>query len=214
MDEIFLIYNDGRLITHMSYRAAEVDDQIFSSMLIALQGFVKETFKTEEALSRFDFGSRKMVLEKGTFVILAVALSGTEPKILKDNMHTLIQKVEGLYAGVVEKWNGEVNQFKDVNLLLSPLFDIKKGLKIKKEKEEVTVKSGIEFFGGYVRLKVAISNGMSFGAQEVRLTLNFDQMTLRLSHIDPAYPMDNSTVNLGTVPPGEKRTVAQVLASA
>jgi hypothetical protein len=203
IDEIFLIYNDGRLITHVSYKAAAIDDQIFSSMLVALQGFVKDSFRTEDTLSRFDYGSRKMVLEKGKFLILATALSGTEPSMLKENMHTLIQKLEGLYAGIVENWDGELKQFKDVNLLLSPLFDIKKGLKIRTEKEEVKVKSGIEFFGGYVRLKVAISNELSGPIEDVRLKLAYDNMTLQLSHIDPQYPRDASMVMLGAIPAGE-----------
>jgi hypothetical protein len=208
IDEIFLIYQDGRLISSVSYKEAAIDNQLFSSMLIALQGFVKESFQTEDGLSRFDFGTRKMVLEKGQYLFLAVALSGPEPKILKENMHVLVQKVEGLYAGVIENWDGQVNRFRDVNLMLAPLFDIKKGLKIKKEKEEVTVRSGIEFFGGYVRLKVAVSNDLSVPIKDIELTLTYDQMTLRLSHIQPEYPMRGSTVYLAAIEPNEKRTVA------
>jgi hypothetical protein len=208
IDEIFLIYQDGRLISHVSYKEAHIDNQLFSSMLIALQGFVKESFQTEDGLSRFDYGTRKMILERGQYLILAVALSGPEPKILKENMHILIQKVEGLYAGVIENWDGSVERFRDVNLMLAPLFDIKKGLKIKKEKEEVTVRSGIEFFGGYVRLKVAVSNDLSTPISDVELAITYDQMTMRLSHIQPDYPMRGSTAYLTAIEPNEKRTVA------
>ncbi len=208
IDEIFLIYQDGRLISHVSYTEAHIDNELFSSMLIALQGFVKESFQTEDGLSRFDYGTRKMILERGQYLVLAVALSGPEPKVLKENMHILIQKVEGLYAGVIENWDGIVEHFKDVNLMLAPLFDIKKGLKIKKEKEEVTVRSGIEFFGGYVRLKVAVSNDLSTPISDVELAILFDQMTMRLSHIQPDYPMRGSTAYLTNIEPNEKRTVA------
>jgi hypothetical protein len=208
IDEIFLIYQDGRLISHVSYKEAHIDNELFSSMLIALQGFVKESFQTEDGLSRFDYGTRKMILERGQYLILAVALSGPEPKILKENMHILIQKVEGLYAGVIENWDGIVDHFRDVNLMLAPLFDIKKGLIIKKEKEEVTVRSGIEFFGGYVRLKVAVSNDLSTPISDVELAITYDQMTMRLSHIQPDYPMRGSTAYLTAIEPNEKRTVA------
>ena len=208
IDEIFLIYQDGRLISNVTHKEAGIDNQLFSSMLIALQGFVKESFQTEDGLSRFDFGTRKMVLEKGQYLFLAVAISGSEPKILKENMHILVQKVEGLYAGVIENWDGLVNRFKDVNLIMAPLFDIKKGLKIKKEAEEVTVRSGVEFFGGYVRLKVAVSNDLSAPIRDIELALTYDQMTMRISHIQPEYPMRGSTVYLGAIEPNEKRTIA------
>ena len=208
LDEIFLIYQDGRLISHQSYTPAAVDQQIFSSMLVALQGFVRDSFKTDEELSRFDYGSRKLILDKGQYLILAVALSGAEPKVLKENMHILIQKVEGLYAGVIENWDGDKDRFRDVNLIVAPMFDIKKGLKIKKEKEEVTVRSGVEFFGGYVRLKVSVSNDLSGPISDVELDLLYDNMTLRLSHIQPEYPMRGSTVYLTAIEANEKRTVA------
>jgi hypothetical protein len=92
--------------------------------------------------------------------------------------------------------------------MLAPLFDIKKGLIIKKEKEEVTVRSGIEFFGGYVRLKVAVSNDLSTPISDVELAITYDQMTMRLSHIQPDYPMRGSTAYLTAIEPNEKRTVA------
>jgi hypothetical protein len=34
-------------------------------------------------------------------MILAAALSGTEPGVLKENMRTMVSKLEGLYAGVI-----------------------------------------------------------------------------------------------------------------
>jgi hypothetical protein len=208
IDEVFLIYQDGRLISHVAPKESAVDNQLFSGMLIAIQSFVKDSFKEQEGLSSFEFGTRKIILERGNHVFLATALSGVEPKILKGQMRELIQKVEGLYAGVVEKWDGNSLSFKDVELMLVGLFGIKEGLKIKKEKEEVKVLSGVEFYSGFVRLKVAIRNELSTGIKEVTLKLFYDEKVLRLDHIEPEYSMEGPTVMIGEVGKDQKRTVA------
>jgi len=208
IDEVFLIYRDGRLISHVAPKESTIDNQLFSGMLIAIQSFVKDSFKDQEGLTSFEFGSRKMILEKGNYVFLAVALSGAEPKILKGQMHELIQKVEGLYAGIVEKWDGNTGGFKDVELMLAAIFGIKEGMKIKKEKEEVKVLSGVEFFSGYVRLKVAVKNELVTGVHDVTLKLFYDDKVLRLDHIEPEYQMEGPTVKLGDIGKDEKRTVA------
>jgi hypothetical protein len=208
IDEIFLIYQDGRLITHVSRKESGIDDQIFGSMLIAIQSFVKDSFQSEEGLTSFEFGSRKMILEKGNRLFLSVALTGVEPDILRQQMHELVQKLEGLYAGIVEEWDGDIVSFKDAEHTLVALFGIKDGLKIKQEKEEVKVRSGVEFFSGYVRLKISIKNELSTKINEVSLSLDYDQKVLRLDHIDPEYPMSGSTVVLDSIEKDEKRTIA------
>jgi hypothetical protein len=208
VDEIFLIYNDGRLITHVSHKGSEIDKQVFSAMLVAVQNFVKDSFKADGGLTSFTFGSRKMILEKGRFLILAVALSGTEPKILKGRLADLVQKVEGLYSGVVEEWDGNITAFKNVGPILVPLFYLKEGMKIKKEKEEVKILSGVEFFSGFVRLKVAVKNELQTAIKDITLALSYDDKLLKLDHIEPDYPLKGSIVFIDHVGKNEKRTVA------
>jgi hypothetical protein len=208
IDDVFLIYKDGRLISHVSKKASLVDDQIFGGMLIAIQSFVKDSFQAEEGLTSFEFGSRKIILEKGNHLFLTVALSGVEPKILKPQMRDLIQKIEGLYAGIVEQWDGNTASFKDVEHMLVSLFAIKEGLKIKSEKEEVKLLSGVEFYSGYVRLKMAIKNGLSTGIRDVQLSISYDDKVLHIDHIEPEYPMRRPTVFLDNIEKDEKRTVA------
>jgi hypothetical protein len=149
-----------------------------------------------------------MILEVGKHVVMVVALSGTQPRMLKGNMQDLVSKIEGMYAGIIEKWDGSKEAIQDMNPMLVPLFGIKEGMKIRKEKEEIKVSSGIEFFGGYVRLKVGIKNELATEITEVMMNLTFDDRTLRLSHIEPDYPMKGKTVLMDPIAAGEKRTVA------
>jgi len=208
IDEVFLIYQDGRLISHVGRKESGLDDQIFGGMLIAVQSFVKDSFQEEGGLKSFEFGSRKMLLEKGDRFFLVVALSGVEPPNLRPQMQELNQKLEGIYAGIIEEWDGNIDSFKDVDKSLTALFGIKEGLKIKKEKEEVKVRSGVEFFSGFVRLKVAIRNELTTAINNVELRIGFDDKVLRLDHIEPDYSIKDHMISLGTVERDEKRTVA------
>jgi len=208
IDEIFLIYQDGRMITHVARKDSKIDDQIFSGMLIAVQSFVKDSFQSEDELTSFEFGSRKMILDKGKHLFLVVALTGKEPAVLRPQMHELVGKIEGLYSGIVEDWDGNANSFSNVEYSLVSLYGIKEGLKIKKEKEEVRVLSGVEFFGGFVRLKVAIKNELSTGIDDVQMSISYDDKVLRLDHIEPEYPIKGTRVSLDKVEREEKRTVA------
>ena len=208
IDEIFLIYKDGRMITHVARRDSKIDDQIFSGMLIAIQSFVKDSFQSEEGLTSFEFGSRKIILEKGEHLFLVVALTGSEPTILRPQMNELAIKIENLYTGVIEDWDGSNTSFKDVEQTLVSLYGIKDGLKIKKEKEEVKIRSGVEFFSGFVRLKVAIKNELSTPIDNVELEIGFDDRILRLDHIEPEYQFVDKKILFGKIDRDEKRTVA------
>ena len=135
LDEVFLLYRDGRLIAHASPKESIIDDQLFDGMLKAVQGSIKGSFQAEEGPISFEFGSRKINLHKGDSLYLAVAFSGAEPKMLTGQMKELLQKLGGLYAVIVEDWNGDTGSFKNVGHYLSSLFGVKEGLNPKEEKK-------------------------------------------------------------------------------
>jgi PKD repeat protein len=68
IDDVFIIFQDGCLISHDSRRLRPgVDDDLLSSMLIAIQEFVMDSFKDEEetGINRLDFGEKKVLVERG-----------------------------------------------------------------------------------------------------------------------------------------------------
>ena len=59
-------------------KETEVDEDIFSSMLTAIQEFVQDSFREVEdaPVKRIDFGSQKIMIERGKDVYLAVVYTG------------------------------------------------------------------------------------------------------------------------------------------
>jgi len=68
--------------------------------------------------------------------------------------------------------------------------------------------SEVEFYAGYVRLKAAIINRSESVITDSRFKLIYDQKSLRLSRVEPEYPLEEGDVVLGNINPGEKRTAA------
>lgn len=208
--EVFYIYKDGRVITHCSAVGCETvaEKDLVGSMLVAIQGFVTDSFRKEGQLDGFDFGNNKIAVKTGNHGHLVCVIAGKEPSFLRERMAEVTQKLEGMYAGVIEDWDGNPAMFKGINDMIQPLFALKKGLKIKARPEVVKVKSAVEFYEGFLRLKVGILNERKTTITDATFRLQFDKTVMRLNHIDPAYPLDGSAVELGVISPGEKKSIA------
>ena len=212
IDDIFLMYKDGRLIEHQTRRLRpdqEKDKEVLSSMLSAIQSFVEESFTEGASLSSIEYGDNKILLEKGRYLCLALVITDQAPDSLREKMKEVVEKVEGLYAGIIEDWDGNQRKFKDVKGMLSPLLDFKQEAEGTAEPEKkIKILSGLEFYSGYVRLKVAVKNSCKTVLNDASFKLIYNKKTLRLSKVEPAFEREGSVVDLGNVDPGEKKTVA------
>ncbi|UCF08069.1 MAG: hypothetical protein JSW28_10600 [Thermoplasmata archaeon] len=73
---------------------------------------------------------------------------------------------------------------------------------------EVKVLRETEFFRGFVRMKVAVQNGMQAVLTDVAFRLIYEDKIFRFSHVEPDYIIKNGEIQLGNVNPKEKKTVA------
>ncbi len=208
INDIFLVYIDGRLMVHFTPETSNLDSELMSSMLVAIQNFVSDSFKSQGGLDSFHFGENSVIVEKGQFTFLAVVIGGKEPPQLRDRIQTTMQRIEGLYSGVIEKWDGDPRPFANVPKELESIKSLMRELKMKEEEREVKILSALEFFQGYVRLKIAAINGLETSITDAALRLIYTKNALRFHHVEPEYPLDGSTVEIGVVKPGEKKTVA------
>ncbi len=211
VEQVFLIHGDGRLLGHVATSELATDTTLMSSMLVAIQGFVQESFKSEGGLGSFAFGEKAVVLERGRVVLLAATVDGTTPVILRERMSDVISKFEGTFAGIIDSWDGDTRIFGDIEPMLRPILTLHTMVPQRKTKEEVKLLSGLEFFQGYVRLKIASVNKTATTITDSTLRMTYNKKNLRFDHIEPDYQMDGTSVELGAVKPGEKKTVAYYL---
>jgi hypothetical protein len=128
VEEIYLVYKDGRLIFHkLKPGLKQRDEDIVTSMLTAIQEFVQETFKYESsdesvAIKKMEFGGRKIVIERGETIYIAVLLKGVPGLRLQRQMQSVIERIEDRYSEELDDWNGVVTDlhgiYKFLNVLL------------------------------------------------------------------------------------------------
>jgi len=133
VDEVFVIYEDGRLIAHQTRRLKPgMDDDILSSMLVAIQSFVKDSFKDESAthLQRLDFGDKKILVEKGANVFLAVVLHGERTGKVPDKMKEVIAEMEKTYGANLVAWDGDLEGVRGIKDTTAPLLATNAALRL------------------------------------------------------------------------------------
>jgi PKD repeat protein len=144
VDEVFIIYNDGRLMAHQTRRLKPgMDDEILSSMLVAIQGFVKDSFKDESSthLQRLDFGEKKILVERGDSFYLAVVLHSHRAGNVPQRMRAVIEDIHREYGLAMREWDGDLEKVRGVKdqterLFKSPIPLALPGLKKQKTIEQ------------------------------------------------------------------------------
>jgi len=213
IEDIFLMYNDGRLILHTTRRMkADMDVDVFTSMLTAMQAFVKDSFgrDTKGELGSMEFGGDKVLFEKGKRVIIAVVITGGEPAGFRDEMKAAVRNIESEYDPLLQQWDGDATPFSDARRFLSQLgaYNVAQEELVERQKVSVSLKSEVEFYQGFVRLKVAVKNTMASVITHASFKLVYDRDTLRLDHTEPQLAEERGEIEIGIVGPGEKKAVA------
>jgi PKD repeat protein len=139
VDEVFVMYHDGMLLAHQTRRMKPgMDDEILGGMLIALQNFVRDSFKdeSETMLRRLDFGERKMLVERKDDFFLAVLLSGKRAGWAPQRMQKILDVIDEKYAKELHEWDGDLEKVRGIRDDTKPMFQRGNPLDRLKSKEE------------------------------------------------------------------------------
>lgn len=125
IDEVFFMYNDGRLIQHLTRRLRpDMDEDILSSMLVAVQDFIKDSFSGHEGiLDEMKFGRFQILLGRGKYIILATIVLGEELEPFRPQVTKCVEDIEEKYAEVLENWNGDLSALKGASKYVLDLID-------------------------------------------------------------------------------------------
>jgi hypothetical protein len=213
VEDIFLMYRDGRLIHHTTRRIkADMDVDIVTSMLTAVQAFVKESIGKHEGaeLGSMEYGGSKILFENGKFIIIAAVIIGGEPAGFRDEMKAAVRDIESEFGTVLPTWDGTTQKLAGAKRFLGQLGTYKPVDEVagEKAKADVSLKAELEFYQGFVRLKVAVKNNMRTMIAGTAFKLIFDEAALKLYSIEPELERRGDEIVLGIVGAREKKAVA------
>ncbi len=127
IDDAFLIYKDGRLISHQkSARGlrSELDGDIISGMLTAVQQFVNDSLDETgaEKMRKLEFGDRELFMERAENIYIAVIYSGSMNRKLDSQITELARGIEEEFPALAQ-WNGRMKGLEKVDDYLKDLIE-------------------------------------------------------------------------------------------
>jgi len=167
-------------------------------------------------LGSLEYGDSKIILERGKWAFMAVVITGRqEPPELREEMRQALRNVESEYGSALSTWDGNASTLAGVKKFLGPVtafsvvappVDVTRPAEV-----EVAVAGELEFYQGYVRLKVAVKNSSPSFIMDAALRVIYNDKALRLDRLEPEYPVSGREIMLGNIGIKEKKTVALYL---
>ena len=205
VEELYLIYKDGRLIRNISAVEVKTDSEIMSGMLTAINDFVQDSFNTEGDLGDIGYGNNKIVLQRGQNSYLAAVIYGEVDNIFKAKMINAVRAIERENPSMAS-WNGDSESIGRVKINLKPIID--ETSNVTREmvdnyftEKDLAITTDSEKIGDIINLKVNISNYSSTVIQNCKIRPEINSSILTIIGIEPdlAYHFSDNLFNLGEI---------------
>ncbi len=125
VEHVFLVHrHTGLLIAHVAAaNAVSQDPQLVSSMLIAIQDFVRDSFTGAEhqGLDSVRLGELRLWSEPGPFAALVAVIRGDPPEGLHDTMRDTLSRIHAERHHALESFDGDSAGLGDVEARLREL---------------------------------------------------------------------------------------------
>ena len=129
VEHVFLINrNSGLLIAHVAAENATSEDpQLISSMLSAIQDFVKDFFneKEQSGLDTIRFGELRLWSEVGPFATLVAVIRGNPPEELHEIIRDALFRIHGESSEALEQFDGDSTQLAGIKAKLQTCVELK-----------------------------------------------------------------------------------------
>ncbi len=127
VEHVFLIHrHTGLLIAHAaSQDATSQDPQLVSSMLAAIQDFVRDSFAEQQGLDSLRLGELRVWSEPGPFATLVAVIRGNPPENLHETFRSVLARIHAERPEALENFDGDSSGFADVEAALTDCVQLK-----------------------------------------------------------------------------------------
>jgi len=176
IDEVFLVHRSGIMIQHYSPASSlKKDDDLVASMLVAIQDFVEDAFRTEATLDEFSFGRRSAAFVRGRNIVLAAIISRGNGAYMIPQMRAAANALEEAHGPDLAAWDGRLASLGRAREIMDTLLT-----------------------GGYRTSR--FWTGWTRGARAGRSKRDHDELTIRPRASKNVYVRE-ANIDLGTTSP-------------
>lgn len=149
VEHVFLIHrHTGLLIAHETAEsAASQDPQLVSSMLVAIQDFVKDSFTggTGAGLDTLRLGELLLWSEQGPHATLVAVIRGNPPESLHETLRDVLRSIHVERHAALEAFDGDSAPLADVHAQLAEVVRLRQEARPKREKGVAWIPVGVLF---------------------------------------------------------------------
>lgn len=131
VEQVFLIYEDGRLLAYVSLgREKDFDKDILGGMLTGVMNLLSTVFVNKEAGEKnvekykFELGERSIILDMGNHFFIAMVLTGREDEELRQKTRAVVVDIDREYGAVLEDWGGGMEELSGAENYIMSLLPI------------------------------------------------------------------------------------------
>jgi len=124
VEDIFLLHRSGLLLKHYTRRMRpNVDSDVLSGMLVAVQEFIKDSFRGEKGvLNEIKFGELRIVIVEGKWTIVACIVRGERILNLQPEITMALSDIEAKYPDLLTNWDGTLDSAPEVDIIMNKLI--------------------------------------------------------------------------------------------
>src|SRR5881628_2997460 len=125
VEDVFLLHRSGLLLKHYTRRLRpNMDSDVLSGMLVAVQEFIKDSFRGEGgSLDEIRFGEMRIKVLEGKWTILAALVRGEATASHKAQMRSALKDLETRYEDLLIDWDGTMDRIPEVDRIMQRLID-------------------------------------------------------------------------------------------
>jgi len=205
VEELYLIYKDGRLIKNISAVEVKTDSDIMSGMLTAINDFVQDSFNTEGDLGSIDYGNNKIILQRENHSYLAAVVYGEVDNYFKGKMINAVRMIEEENS-TIENWNGDSSSIIGVQKNLEPIIAETESATREMvdnyfTEKEIAITTDYSRDNDNTNVKINLSNYSSTNITDCKIIPEYNDSLLGLNGIVPTVPyyFDKNTFEIGDI---------------
>ena len=201
VEELYLIYNDGRMIKSILSDEERIDSDIMSSMLTAINDFVKDSFETTNNLGVLKYGESQIVMERGEKCILAAVVYGETTRELSSRMINALIDIETAHQGEIGNWNGDVDSITEAEPIMNNIMSSNKRvtkLMIDSYLGSKDIKVDFKFKEkeGLLCLELILNNYSEESLNDIEFNFDYRKDSMKIAAVSPKYNFENKNVDI------------------
>ncbi len=204
VEELYIIYKDGRLINSVLSKDAKVDSDIMSSMLTAINDFVKDSFETSKNIGTLKYGENQIVMERGEHCVLATVIYGETTRELRSRMANTLIDLEQSHSNELQNWDGDLDILSNSKPFIQEIMKSTEHVsKLMIDSfltfKDINLKVSFDEHDGFLKVKFEITNYSDLDLNHVNLALDYSPQKMQIAAVSPKYDFSSEGINIDKV---------------